>query len=78
MSKACSDAPEKVSLSEVCRVGGTDSSIVPAKGDLMDSTSSGEGFPVDSKIFSSCTKPTVFGSEGRYDGADCNGVVMVA
>lgn len=52
-SRACADAPENASLKETWRVGGIDSSIVPAKGDFMDSTSSGEGFPVDSNIFSS-------------------------
>lgn len=33
-----------------------DSSIVPAKGDLMDLISSGKGLPVVSKIFSSCAE----------------------
>lgn len=52
-SKACADAPVKTSVSDICLVGGMDSSIVPANGDLIDWMSSGEVLPVDSNIFSS-------------------------
>lgn len=52
-SSASGEAVGNSSPSDLCRSGGSESSIVAAKGERMDAVSSGEGRPVTSSTRSS-------------------------